>query len=127
MGSRGVGAGLKKELEDDVSYPEVVSLPSDRAHQASREPPRNGSSRKAGWVVGGLIVVLLIAGAITIASKLGEKKALAAETARLAVPSVSVVHPTQEQAHEELGLVDPEPTLRRLLLHVGGQVGMGVA
>jgi len=104
MGSRGVGAGLKKELEDDVSYPEVVSLPSDRAHQASREPPRNGSSRKAGWVVGGLIVVLLIAGAITIASKLGEKKALAAETARLAVPSVSVVHPTQEQAHEELVL-----------------------
>jgi len=104
MGPRGVKAGLKKELEDDVSYPEVVSFPSEREQHASSEPPRNSSSRKAGWVVGGLVVILLIAGAITLASKLGEKKALAAETERLAIPTVSVVHPTQEQAHEELVL-----------------------
>ena len=32
-----------------------------------------------------------------------------------------------EQAHEELGLVDPEPALRRLLLHVRIEVGMGVS
>ena len=32
-----------------------------------------------------------------------------------------------EQAHEELGFVDPEAALRRLLLHVGREVRMGVA
>jgi RND family efflux transporter MFP subunit len=46
----------------------------------------------------------LIAGVVTIVSKLSEKKALAAETERLATPSVSLTHPTQEQSHEELVL-----------------------
>jgi membrane fusion protein, multidrug efflux system len=62
------------------------------------------AGRKAGWIIGAFILVLLIAGAVTIASRLGEKKALAAETQRLAVPVVSVTHPTQEQSHEELVL-----------------------
>src|SRR5215472_5862550 len=104
MGPRGVGAGLKKELEDDVRYPEVVSFPSDREQQAPNEPPRNSSSRKAGLLVGIVILALLIAGAITIVSKFSEKNALAAETERLAIPSVAVTHPTQEQSHEELVL-----------------------
>lgn len=104
MGTRGVGEGLRKELQEDVSYPEVINFPSETERQSPNGPPRNGSTRKAGWMVGGLIVILLIAGAITIASKVGEKKALAAETERLAVPSVAVTHPTQEQSHEELVL-----------------------
>jgi RND family efflux transporter MFP subunit len=44
----------------------------------------------------------VIAGVITLASKVGEKKALAAETERLATPTVTLVHPTMEQSHEEL-------------------------
>jgi RND family efflux transporter MFP subunit len=35
---------------------------------------------------------------------MGEKKALAAETERLATPSVTVIHPSTEQSHEELVL-----------------------
>jgi len=95
---------LRKELQEDVSYPEVISFPSEKERQVPNEPPRNNSARKAGWIVGGLIIILLIAGGVTIVSKLGEKNALAAETERLAVPSVSVTHPTQEQSHEELVL-----------------------
>jgi len=95
---------LKKELQDDVSYPEVIRFPSEAESQSPNGPPSNGSARKAGWLVGGLIAILLIAGAVTIASKLGEKRALAAETERLAKPSVAVTHPTQEQSHEELVL-----------------------
>lgn len=95
---------MRKELQEDVSYPEVINFPSETERQTPNEPRRNNSARKAGWVVGGLILILLIAGAVTIASRLGEKNALAAETERLATPSVSVTHPTQEQSHEELVL-----------------------
>ena len=86
-----------------MSYPEVINFPAQTEPQSPNESPkRSGSVRKAAWFVGALILVLLIAGAVTIASKFGEKNTLAAETERLAVPSVSVIHPTQEQSHEEL-------------------------
>src|SRR5437868_3500773 len=104
MGTRGVGAGLRKELQEDVSYPEVINFPSETEHPSPNRSSQNNSARKAGWIVGGVVLTLLIAGAVTIASKLGEKKALAAETERLATPSVSVIQPTQEQSHEELVL-----------------------
>jgi len=95
---------LRKELHQDASYREIINFPSETERSSPNPSPRSSSARKAGWVVGGLILVLLVAGAITIASKLGEKKDLAAETERLATPSVSVTHPTQEQSHEELVL-----------------------
>jgi RND family efflux transporter MFP subunit len=87
-----------------VSYPEPIS-PS--AETESREPnhePETRGTRKAGWIVAGVVLVLVLAGAFIIASKFGEKRALAAETERLALASVSVTHPIQEQAHEELVL-----------------------
>ena len=90
---------------------EVVNVPETPKRQPveiRRDPnggqPRDPSGRKAGLLVGMVILVLLIAGAITIISKFSEKKALAAETEKLAIPSVSVTHPTQEQSHEELVL-----------------------
>ena len=73
--------------------------------QLPNDPRRErGSVGKAAWVIGGFVLVLLIAGVVTIASKFSEKHALAAETARLAIPSVAVTRPTQEQSHEELVL-----------------------
>src|SRR5256885_2523733 len=99
MGPRGV----RKGKYEYVSYPEVINFPAQTEPQSPNErPKRSGSVRKAAWFVGAIILVLLIAGAVTIASKFGEKNTLAAETERLAVPSVSVIHPTQEQSHEEL-------------------------
>jgi multidrug efflux system membrane fusion protein len=76
------------------------SEPEFKGPERGSSPRRAG--RKTGWIVGVFILILLIAGALTIASRLGEKKALAAETERLAIPVVSVTHPKQEQSHEEL-------------------------
>src|SRR3954464_14159167 len=78
--------------------------PPTETPPAPRRDRESGNTRRAGWVVAIAVLILLIAGAFTIAGRLGEKKALAAETQRLAVPTVSVIHPLQEQAHEELVL-----------------------
>ena len=75
-------------------------VPVEHHNETLQQPGR--ASRKAGLLIAVVILVLLLAGAVTIAGKFSEKKALAAETERLAVPSVSVVHPTLEQSHEEL-------------------------
>lgn len=90
---------------------EVVNAPETAKRQPveiRRDPnnvaPKDPAGRKAGLLVGIVILALLIAGAITILSKFSEKKALAAETEKLAIPTVSVTHPTQEQSHEELVL-----------------------
>jgi membrane fusion protein, multidrug efflux system len=86
-----------------VSSLQVISSPSETEPQNSNRDRQNQRpTRKTGWLVGAFILVLLIAGIVTIVSKLSEKKALAAETERLATPSVSLTHPTQEQSHEEL-------------------------
>ena len=86
-----------------MSSTEVLYPPTDTERQTPGGGLPNGRpSRKTGLLVGVVILVLVIAGAVTIISKLGEKKALAAETERLATPSVSVTHPRQEQSQEEL-------------------------
>src|SRR5256885_2150083 len=101
MGPRGV----RKGKYEYVSHPEVINFPSQTEHQPVPDAPKpKGSARKAGFVAVVLVFILVIAGAITIVSKLGEEKALAAETERLAMPSVSVTHPKQEQSNEELVL-----------------------
>src|SRR6516162_3269594 len=98
--------------QQSVSYTtEVVNAPEPAKRQpveikrdSNRVPPKDPSGRKAGLLVGIVILALLIAGAVTIVSKFSEKNALAAETEKLAIPTVSVTHPTQEQSHEELVL-----------------------
>lgn len=88
-----------------MSPTEVLNPPErDEARFNETDEPNRRPRRKAGLLVGVVILVLLVAGAITIISKFSEKKALAAETERLAVPSVSIIHPKQEQNHEELVL-----------------------
>ncbi len=51
-----------------------------------------------------VVLVLLIAGAISLARRLVERKALAAETEKLALPAVSVLKPAAEPANDELTL-----------------------
>jgi len=88
-----------------VSFTEVLNPPAETERQTpSGGQPHGQPARKTGLLVGVVILILLIAGAVTIVSKLGEKKALAAETERLAIPNVSVTHPRQEQSQEELVL-----------------------
>jgi RND family efflux transporter MFP subunit len=88
-----------------VGQIEVMNPPprQDRElYEEDPKPPSAGKGRKAGFAVAALILILVIAGVITVASKVGEKKALAAETERLATPTVTLVRPTLEQSHEEL-------------------------
>jgi RND family efflux transporter MFP subunit len=102
VGTRGIAKGFDKQ---EVSSLQVLNSPSETGQQTPQhDPQRNAQARKTAWIIGAFVLVLLIAGAITIAGKLGEKKALAAETERLAKPSVAVTTPKQEQAHEELVL-----------------------
>jgi multidrug efflux system membrane fusion protein len=51
-----------------------------------------------------VLVILLLGGALAVARRFSEKKALAKETERLAVPTVSVLKPAAEPANEELTL-----------------------
>lgn len=88
-----------------MSTTEVLNRPAEPEGETPEGGQPNGHrQRKAGLLVGLVILILVVAGAITILSKLSEKKALAAETERLSVPTVSVIHPKQEQSHEDLVL-----------------------
>lgn len=78
---------------------------------AQQEPPieiRTGppSSRKSYRlsIVVIVLVVLVVAGVLSIARRLSERRALAAETEKLAVPTVAVVKPSTEPAADELVL-----------------------
>ena len=51
-----------------------------------------------------ILVVLVVAGAMSIARRVSERKALAAETGKLSVATVSVVRPSSEPATDELVL-----------------------
>jgi RND family efflux transporter MFP subunit len=62
------------------------------------------SSHTAKMVVGVALLVLLIAGALSVINRVTEGRALARETERSAVPIVAVVHPTQEKPDVDLEL-----------------------
>jgi len=55
-------------------------------------------------VIGVVVAALVVAGAYTLVGRRAEFRALADETAAAAVPTVTVIHPTGEQAAEELVL-----------------------
>jgi RND family efflux transporter MFP subunit len=65
-------------------------------------PP--ASPRTALIVVGVLVLVLLVAGALTLIGHASHERALASETERETIPTVAVVHPTAEKPDEELVL-----------------------
>lgn len=51
-----------------------------------------------------VLVLLVVGGALSIARRVSERKALAAETGKLAVPTVAVTQPSSEPASDELAL-----------------------
>jgi len=60
--------------------------------------------RKALTIVGAFVLLLLVAGAITLWTKASHGRALAKETERESVPTVAVVYPQSEKPDEELVL-----------------------
>jgi len=69
------------------------------APETAPAPPR-----KALMIVGVALLVLLLAGAVTLVGRMNHEHALAKETERETVPTVAVVHPLAEKPDEELVL-----------------------
>ncbi len=82
------------ENREDHAPPEITPPPKLEA----------ASPRKALVIVGILVLALLAAGAITLITRMHASRVLADTTAQDAIPTVAVVHPTEEKPDEQLVL-----------------------
>jgi multidrug efflux system membrane fusion protein len=87
---------------------EIAALEEHSRHQPPtiQRPPElpPAPPRKALFIVGVAVLVLLVAGGLTLVSHVGHERALAKETELETIPTVAVVHPLAEKANEELVL-----------------------
>jgi multidrug efflux system membrane fusion protein len=87
---------------------EIEAIQQHSKHQppAIQRPPEvpPAPPRRALMIVGVLLLVLLIAGGLTLWSHLSHERALAKETERETVPTVAVVYPLSEKPDEDLVL-----------------------
>jgi RND family efflux transporter MFP subunit len=85
---------------------EIFAMEEKSRHQPPtlQRPPEMppASPRTALTIVGVVLLVLVVAGAITLISHASHERALASETERNTVPTVAVVHPAAEKPDEEL-------------------------
>ncbi len=75
--------------------------PETRVPEAREALPRKSHRTRGAAIV---LLVLLIAGGFSVRRRFYEKKALAQETERLAVPTVTVIQPSAQPAQDELTL-----------------------
>jgi membrane fusion protein, multidrug efflux system len=87
---------------------EIAAMQQRSKHQpvTIQRPPETepASPRKALMIVGVALLVLFLAGAITLIGRASHEQALAKETERETIPTVAVVHPLSEKPDEELVL-----------------------
>jgi len=87
---------------------EIEKIQQHSRHQrvGIQKPPElpPAPPRKALTIVGVFVLLLLVAGAITLWAKASHGRALAKETERESVPTVAVVYPQSERPDEELVL-----------------------
>lgn len=87
---------------------EIAAMQERSRHQPPtiQRPPEiaPASPRKALVIVAVGLLVLLVAGGITMLGRADHERALAMETVREAIPTVAVVHPVAEKPEEELVL-----------------------
>ena len=87
---------------------EIEKIQQHSRHQrvGIQKPPElpPAPPRKALMIVGVILLVLLIAGGITLWDQVTHSRALAKETERETVPTVAVVYPQSEKPDEELVL-----------------------
>ncbi|HEX3822465.1 MAG TPA: efflux RND transporter periplasmic adaptor subunit [Candidatus Sulfotelmatobacter sp.] len=87
---------------------EIAAMEDHSRHQppSIQRPPDMppASPRTALVIVGVVLLVLLVAGAITLIGHESHERALASETERQTVPTVAVIHPLAEKPDEELVL-----------------------
>jgi RND family efflux transporter MFP subunit len=75
----------------------------DPALNPSSAPQRPGSTHRV-TLTALTLLILVLAGGFSVARRFSERKALAKETERLAVPAVAVIRPSTEPAQDELTL-----------------------
>jgi len=87
---------------------EIAAMQQRSRHQTQAiEPPPEippAPPRRALMVVGVALLVLIVAGAITLIARASHERALAKETEQQTIPTVAVVHPLAEKPDEELVL-----------------------
>ena len=87
---------------------EIAAIMQQSKHQQPtiQRPPElpPASPGKALRIVGIALLILLVAGAVTLAGRLSHERTLAKETERETIPTVAVVHPLAEKPDEELVL-----------------------
>ncbi len=65
---------------------------------------RQVSGRRVVWVVSAMLIVLVVAGALTLAARRAEFHVLERDTDAQAIPTVAVIHPTADVADADLVL-----------------------
>lgn len=87
---------------------EIAALQQRSRHQTAtlQRPPElpPAAPRKALMIVGVILAVLVLAGALTLISRATHERALAKETELETIPTVAIVHPQPEAPNEELVL-----------------------
>jgi RND family efflux transporter MFP subunit len=85
---------------------EAIQQHSKHQHAAIERPPERPPAPplKALTLVGVIVLILLIAGGLTLFERIGHTRALAKETEQNAVPTVAVVRPLAEKPDMELVL-----------------------
>jgi membrane fusion protein, multidrug efflux system len=97
--ARSAQAQRDEEIEEIQKRSKHQTVTVQRAPEL---PP--ASPRKALMIVGVLVLVLVLAGGITLLGRVNHDRALAKETERETIPTVAVVKPLAEKPDEELVL-----------------------
>jgi membrane fusion protein, multidrug efflux system len=93
----------RAQVDEEIAAMEERSRHQQASIQAPPELPP-APPKKALTIVAIALVILLIAGAVTLIGHETHERALAKETERETVPTVAVVHPLAEKPDEELVL-----------------------
>jgi membrane fusion protein, multidrug efflux system len=109
--------GNSGQQQGDGNHPHGVQAQRDeeilqmqersRHQQASIQPAPDlppAPPRTALMIVGVVLLLLIVAGVVTLISHVTHERALAKETERDVVPTVAIIHPTAEKPNEELVL-----------------------
>jgi RND family efflux transporter MFP subunit len=95
-------AGIAKEVAKETDY--RMPTEDNTKFSSNPEPQEQPKKSRLFMVLVLVAAVLVILGALTLAQRQSQYRALAEETEKLAVPTVSVIHPTVEPAQEDLVL-----------------------
>jgi multidrug efflux system membrane fusion protein len=96
---------LSAQAQRDLEIEEIQKHSKHQAVGIQRPPDLPPAPpRKALTIVGLMLVVLLLAGGLTLWSHMSHERALANETEIATVPTVAVVHPISEKPDEDLVL-----------------------